>query len=384
MNQSTTLETEFAPAGRASATELRRQISHFSARSLPLELLDALPIGVMFLNRHRQIVYANRPLAQAAHVVEVQALHGMRPGEGLHCIHAFERQGGCGATRFCRECGAVRAIQTALLGEQTVEECRILRYQNGQIEALDLRVWTTPVEYEQEPFIMLALMDIGHEKRRQALECVFFHDIINTTSILQLAAAVIPTVDADELLNTANIVQSTTGRLIREINAHKDLLDAESGELVVEPVSLQSGVFLRQMVEMYTSHPVAQGRLLYIAPETQDVKFFSDPALMGRVIGNMIKNALEACQPGQTVTVGCEAGRQEIQFWVHNPGFMAENVQLEIFHRSFSTKGRGRGLGTYSMRLLSECYLQGQVSFTSCPESGTTFVGRYPLKLNVE
>jgi signal transduction histidine kinase len=378
------LETEFAPAGRASATELRRQISRFSARSLPLDLLDALPIGVMFLNRHRQIVYANRPLVQTAQVVEVQALYGMRPGEGLQCIHAFERNGGCGTTRFCRACGAVRAIQTALLGKQAIEECRILRNQNGRVEALDLRVWTTPIKHEQEPFIMLALMDICHEKRRQALECVFFHDIINTASILQLAAAMVSTVDTDELLNTANVVQSTTARLIREINAHKDLVDAENGELVIEPVPLQSGVFLRQMVETYTSHPVAQGRLLCIAPETQDVEFFSDPALMGRVVGNMIKNALEACQPGQTVTVGCKAGEKEIEFWVHNPGFMAENVQLEIFHRSFSTKGRGRGLGAYSMRLLSERYLQGQVSFTSCPESGTTFVGRYPLKLDVE
>ncbi len=378
------LETEFAPAGRASATELRRQIGRFSARSLPLELLDALPIGVMFLNRHRQIVYANLPLAQTAQVVEVQALYGMRPGEGLQCIHAFERNGGCGTTRFCRACGAVRAIQTALLGKQAIEECRILRNQNGRVEALDLRVWTTPIKHEQEPFIMLALMDICHEKRRQALECVFFHDIINTASILQLAAAMVSTVDTDELLNTANVVQSTTARLIREINAHKDLVDAENGELVIEPVPLQSGVFLRQMVETYTSHPVAQGRLLCIAPETQDVKFFSDPALMGRVVGNMIKNALEACQPGQTVTVGCKAGEKEIEFWVHNPGFMAENVQLEIFHRSFSTKGRGRGLGAYSMRLLSERYLQGQVSFTSCPESGTTFVGRYPLKLDHE
>ena len=43
---------------------------------------------------------------------------------------------------------------------------------------------------------------------------------------------------------------------------------------------------------------------------------------------------------------------------------MPRQVQLQIFKRSFSTKGAARGLGTYSMRLLSERYLKGVVSFT--------------------
>jgi len=53
--------------------------------------------------------------------------------------------------------------------------------------------------------------------------------------------------------------------------------------------------------------------------------------------------------------------------------------QLQIFRRSFSTKGIDRGMGTYSMKLLTE-YLQGEVSFTSSEENGTLFVARYPLK----
>lgn len=34
-------------------------------------------------------------------------------------------------------------------------------------------------------------------------------------------------------------------------------------------------------------------------------------------------------------------------------------VQLQIFNRSFSTKGKGRGTGTYSMKLLTKRYLKG-------------------------
>ena len=52
---------------------------------------------------------------------------------------------------------------------------------------------------------------------------------------------------------------------------------------------------------------------------------------------------------------------------------MSQEAQLQVFQRSFSTKGRGRGLGTYSVKLLSERYLGGRVSFSSTPEAGTVF-----------
>jgi sensor histidine kinase regulating citrate/malate metabolism len=46
---------------------------------------------------------------------------------------------------------------------------------------------------------------------------------------------------------------------------------------------------------------------------------------------------------------------------------------MQLFQRSFSTKGTGRGLGTYSIRLLTENYLEGKVSFVSNEAEGTVF-----------
>ncbi len=63
---------------------------------------------------------------------------------------------------------------------------------------------------------------------------------------------------------------------------------------------------------------------------------------------------------------------------MNNPGEMPRQVQLQVFQRSFTTKGRGRGLGTYSMRLLTERYLGGRVSFASSPTEGVTFRAVYP------
>jgi len=58
---------------------------------------------------------------------------------------------------------------------------------------------------------------------------------------------------------------------------------------------------------------------------------------------------------------------------------MPHNVQLQIFQRSFSTKAQtGRGIGTYSIKLLGEQYLGGKVEFTSREPDGTAFVLTLP------
>jgi signal transduction histidine kinase len=51
---------------------------------------------------------------------------------------------------------------------------------------------------------------------------------------------------------------------------------------------------------------------------------------------------------------------------------MPENVRAHVFQRSFSTKGSGRGLGTYSVKLLTES-MGGRVWFDSTAGEGTTF-----------
>ena len=96
---------------------------------------------------------------------------------------------------------------------------------------------------------------------------------------------------------------------------------------------------------------------------------------------NLVKNAVEACPEGQSVTVGCAPQEDKVRFTVHNPAFIPREVQLQIFQRSFTTKGAGRGLGTYSVKLLTEQYLQGQVGFTSSPEQETVFFVTLPAHL---
>lgn len=363
---------------RASLEDVRRQGEYFAGDRIVRPLLDAVPTILAILNRQRQMVFANRALFDFLELHPDAGLFGRRPGEVMGCLHASEGDGGCGTSESCSACGALLAVLAALNGQSDVRECRMARKDGDRVENLDLRVWATPFAHGGEDFTVFALTDISHEKRRQALERIFFHDILNVAGSVRGFAELLKNYQPGNREEIYDLMFQGAEQIIDEIQGQRTLVAAESGDLKVNLEKLPSRGFLERLVEIYRLHETAQGRQLTLADESEDIAFHSDRSLLGRVLGNMVKNALEACRPGEAVTVGCRRKGRSVEFWVHNPGVVPQKTRLQIFKRSFSTKGSGRGLGTYSMKLLSG-YLAGDISFASSVEDGTVFCARYPL-----
>ena len=372
--------TEFAPATRAEGEELQRHIATASRIPQLNELYDAVADIVVILNRHRQIVYANKALADAFHLDDRTVIYGLRPGEALNCQHCAETPGGCGTTRFCSQCGAVKAILSGLRGKKAFEECHMLRNPAG--DALDLRVVSTPFEFENRSFVIFVVTDISHEKRLQVLERTFLHDISNTLTVLAGVAGLAAETGS---LEDAEVIQELNigvQRMTDEVNGHKELLAAENGDLPIHPSSVHSLSVLQEVVALYRGLEIARTRTIQIDASSADVTFSTDKTQLTRILGNMLKNALEASPSGERVLVGCEReGYTEVSFWVQNFQVMPPEVQLQVFNRSFSTKGNGRGIGTYSIKLLCERYLKGKASFVTSAERGTIFKVTLPLAL---
>ena len=101
--------------------------------------------------------------------------------------------------------------------------------------------------------------------------------------------------------------------------------------------------------------------------------------ILGRILDNLVKNALEATVAGGTVTVDATCAGDEVQITVHNPGQIPSEVRPHLFERAFSTRGKGRGLGAYGVKLLTETYLRGRVAFRSDAAHGTTFTVSLPV-----
>jgi signal transduction histidine kinase len=375
------LATYFASPERTTAEELDYQHALLEGDEGLCTLVDAMPEFVMIVGPTRQILLGNRALADFAASQGCNALIGTRPGELLSCRHALTAPSGCGTGEACRSCGAVEAILAGLAGDRACHECRVLRETPQGPEALDLKVWGTPFRWRGEALALVVAVDISNEKRRKVLERIFFHDILNTagaiSGLAELLVDGILTLDEakDNLMESARI-------LVEEIRCQRELLAAENNELAVTPTPLHSRQFLEMVVLTYRNTPLGREREIQIAPGVCEIIFSNDERLLGRVIGNLVKNALEATTVGGTVTLGCSVEGGEISFSCNNSVVIPREIQLQIFNRSFSTKEPGRGIGTYSIKILTERYLKGRVAFTSNADGGTTFTVTYPLDIS--
>ncbi len=334
--------TRFAPPERKGQECVLHQATHFEGSPLAEGLLNSGINALLVLNSCRQIIAASSNVLPLTICKTIDELLGKRPGEALGCVHAFACPNGCGTSDFCRECGAVRAILAGIAGQKSTQECRLTRSRDGIEESLDLQVLATPIVVNTEKFTFLAITDISHEKRRRALERIFFHDVINLAGGIQGLLSHLKENAPDDIASEIDLSCETVSELIDEIVTQRDLAAAELKTIAVDPLS-------------------------------GSMDIVTDQTLLRRVLGNLVKNASEACKIGQQVGLSCKLGAGKVTFSVSNPQVMPPEVQLQVFQRSFTTKGQGRGLGTYSVKLLTERFLKGSVSFSSSEASGTVF-----------
>ena len=357
---------EGALAGRP---EVSAEISWAAIRAI----VDSLPLPAVVVDRRRAILAASPEFRRLGESTSPKDF-----GEALGCAHMANAPSGCGTAPACSQCGAGIAILSSQLAGATIHrECS---FETTTPERCEFEVIASPIELAGEPFTIVILREIREAKRRDALERVFLHDLLNTASGLQVLTRLL---DGSVLSETQRrdyraLLSDLTTNLIDEIQHHRKLLEAERGDLQLRIESFPLAPFLEDIRRLCSGTMVGHNRLLRLASVPREtVK--TDAVLLRRVIINLIKNALEATPSGGTVTLSCAVINEGFEFSVHNAGPMDASIQAQIFERPFSTKsGSGRGLGTYSVKLFVEKYLAGRVGFQSDAAQGTIFWFRIP------
>ncbi len=375
-------QTLHAPAERAGSDQIKKSHKHISDYGYIKDVFQAMPDVAVILNGERQIVFSNDALLSLLPVNDIDDILGKRPGEAVNCIHSSEHEGGCGTSESCRYCGAVNAIlESQQKNEKVIMECRIVSFIEDEEVSFDFRITANPFTIDGESYTMVFMHDISSEKRRIALERIFFHDIINTAGGIQGFVGFLDKVEDPEIMKKyVKVVDQLSHDLIDEIQAQRSLILAESGELQVSETELNTLDILETVKDTVSYHVVAAEKEIVVSDQTSNSTIISDSVLLKRVLINMTKNALEATDDKGQVIIGCSRGSEGITFFVHNDHFMTREVQLQVFKRSFSTKGTGRGLGTYSIKLLTEKYLKGKVWFETVEDTGTTFFAQLPCQ----
>ncbi len=375
-------KTSFASTERADNAHLEGDAQFFEKNIILNLIANAVSSMLVILNQQRQIVYANKLFLDFLDLTNSNTVIGKRPGEAVNCIHAFAVEGGCGTSEFCRTCGAIGAILESQMGVKSEKECRIVTCSQ---DALDLRVTATPYTDANGEYTIFAIHDVSHEKRREILERVFFHDVLNSAGGISGLSSLLQEVNnVGDMKKIAKTINRAAGNMIDEIQAQRQIIAAERGDL--EPVLsvTTAKTLLNDVTDLFSKHEIIKGKKLHVQENLDDVTLYTDPVILRRILGNMVKNALEASSIKATVSLSFQGKDNNIRFSVHNSTWIEREVQLQLFKRSFSTKGSGRGIGTYSMKLLGEKYLKGKVWFQSSPEKGTTFFIAIPKNLELE
>ncbi len=373
--------TQCAPGERLSVEDVAEE--RFTlAEHICSSYFDFFPLPLIVLNAHRQIVFSNKSFLDVLGIAELGGFLAHRPGEAMGCVYADVEENGCGTSENCRECGALRAILESMAQKvQTTHDCQMLMKNSGGSSAKDLRVFVSPWEVEGNTYYVLTINDIGDEKRRKILERIFFHDLLNSAGGAKGLADILVDEVPEDAKEIVNLVRASLFGLVEEIQKQKQLLALENCEYVASPITLNALEVLGSVAAGYRAHPVALEKDILVDQASTAATVKADYALLNRVVVNMLVNALEATPQGGTVSLGVRTEGEEAVFWVHNDKVMSDRVRLQVFKRSFSTKGEGRGLGTYSIKLLTENFLGGQAGFTSAEPEGTTFWVKLKLSL---
>jgi signal transduction histidine kinase len=343
------------------------------------QILDRLQGLLAVVNGDRHVIFANQAFLDYTGGKDINDVRGMRPGEIFRCAHAARNHGECGGSPDCKLCGAYQAIEeTRSTGMPATREFRVT---GAGKTANEFRVRTMPFEFSGDGYILVSLRDVSGEKRKAALERIFFHDILNTASsikvYLDLLRSGVTDTDNRRLLER---LDSITETLLEEIQSQKILVSAENKTLTVQKNLISSSELVGRIIRQFEELDISRGKKIAMAPFSENLSLICDDSLLRRVLANALKNALEAAGEESTVTIGFEKQDGKVRFWVHNPGTIEEGIKSRIFQRYFSTKGEDRGLGTYGMKLLTEEYLGGEVNFESVPGKGTTFTVTLPMR----
>jgi CheY-like chemotaxis protein/PAS domain-containing protein len=370
-------ETHFAPAGRLSRKGLEKQAQEALANPVIRALLEAIQGYLLILNEQRQILAANPELLEALGNEDPDWLIGLRPGESLNCAHFTEGPDGCGTSLKCKSCGAAIALLDCHKQHaSTVGECRILIRHGSKNEFRDFQVRATPLESANHRLTIFSILDISSAKRREILEDIFLHDLLNSLGSLEGLTQI---QNQPNLQLAAKQFQSITDHLKEEVQYHRSLLEAEKGTLEPANSWIQADEILIELEELLRCHPrISRGPIRF--EKFSKGQHYVDKVLILRVLINMSLNAAEASSAGDPVTISYVNDGQSGTFSVHNLGHIPDQVAAHIFERSFSTKSEpGHGFGTYGIKLLGEHYLGGTVSFSTNPRTGTVFKIQLPL-----
>lgn len=162
--------------------------------------------------------------------------------------------------------------------------------------------------------------------------------------------------EALDIVGKVENVSITAGRLL---NSLLDISQLEAGEVTPQIEDFPVQEMLRRLTLSFA--PVAQQKNLELRVVRSKVVVKSDPALLERIVGNYLSNAIRYTEKG-TVLLGCRRRGDKIAIQVWDTGIGIPDASLNAVFQEFvqlhnpeRDRGKGLGLGLAISHRLAAC-----------------------------
>ena len=223
------------------------------------------------------------------------------------------------------------------------------------------------------------LANMSHEIRTP------FHGLMGMLSLLRETGLTPRQID---YLRTAT---ESADHLLAILNDILDMSQLESGRLTIMPVPVDLRTLLRDVEALMRPQATAKGLALHFdADPLVPERVMADATRLKQILFNLLSNAIKFSDRGAVllrVRLHQDTeGTDEVEFAVVDTGEgMDEATLARLFHRfaqgdnSSSRRHGGTGLGLEISRNLARL-MRGDISVTSAPGQGSSFVLRLPLQ----
>lgn len=372
-------------ATRTIRSKLIRQKSLITGNELLVQTLNSMSIYVLILNDQREIVFVNDELSKAIGIQDEDYL-GCRPGELLKCKFSTRSALGCGHAEECEWCDVKNIIVDVIHHNNRVKkDVSIVSEINGIEITSSFEETVSRIDVDDEALYMVAFVDRSSEVTKSNLERVFYHDILNSaTSVFNVIRLL--KMENQKFREDKDIadIQGYIQNIIEEIEFQRSISFAEKDDLDMECTLIDIRATVCDIVARMNTDQRYRHADIVVEDAIDEPIIHSSKVLIRRILTNLLKNALEANRSHTAVGVKIETSESSLHIYISNAEVIPDEKKRFIFEKGYSSKGKGRGFGTYGSKLLLNKYLSGELTFESNDKIGTVFKMSLPREVNDE
>lgn len=277
--------------------------------------------------------------------------------------------------------------------QQTIEEIRSgetkrITYTNER-GSVQLLINATSITMNGEKLSLLVFNDIENEMDEKEIDSwirlirVLAHEIMNSIApitslsdtLLSLHKDDDTEIDASQLkentINGLHVISETGKGLVSFVESYRKFTRIPQPER--EYIDMSE--FIHRMVILCSMEPYFVNVTIQTEIHPENLKVYADPNLLGQVMLNIMKNAIQAMKGRKNskldVNVENNSNQTLIKITDNGPG-IAPEILNEIFVPFFTTKTEGTGIGLSIARQIMRAH-GGNIKVTSIPEKETTF-----------